>query len=394
LSPEDQARVRRLDRDLQEEDSPVQARLWKVLERYAAWLDRQSTEHRRAIQAAPDGDARLKIVRRLREQEWVDRQPAAVQHQLRELPGEQRSARVKEMRQDERRRRDEWQVAIRHWSQLLSKQPPPSTLDDFPPPVRWYVTECLLPALGPEEKARLKKAEGQWPHYPRTLVELADRHPLLLPGPSMGPRRFEELPEEVRRALPELQLTPPQAVAKAEGRWPAYAAAVTGYARRKNVRLPRQLGPCRPEEFAAPVRQFLAEQLTLQLTPEEKKQLGEAEGEWPRYPRMVLELARRHQLRVPGMGLPGARQDWDKYRPRNRAQSEPGPAVPERWLREFALTELTKEDRARLNLSISDPESRERLRQEWIRRHPKEWQRLLQVENRKRQRQAPPGGDF
>jgi hypothetical protein len=168
---------------------------------------------------------------------------------------------------------------------------------------------------------------------------------------------------------------------------------VTAFARREGIALPRQLGPCRPEELAAPVRQFLTDQLVPRLKPEEKKQLQEAEGEWPRYPRQVVELARRYQLRVPGLGLPGPRQEWDKYRPRNRAQTDSGPVVPERLLREFALTELTAEDRARLKLSISDPESRERLRQEWIRRHPKEWQRMLQTEDRKKQRRQGPGSE-
>ena len=36
--------------------------------------------------------------------------------------------------------------------------------------------------LSPQEKERLAQAEGKWPEFPRTLVELADKHPPALPG--------------------------------------------------------------------------------------------------------------------------------------------------------------------------------------------------------------------
>ena len=41
LAPEDQDRVRELDRALhQDEDTATRARLWAVMERYAGWLSR------------------------------------------------------------------------------------------------------------------------------------------------------------------------------------------------------------------------------------------------------------------------------------------------------------------------------------------------------------------
>jgi hypothetical protein len=50
------------------------------------------------------------------------------------------------------------------------------------------------------------------------------------------------------------------------------------------------------------------------LTKPEAERLHNAEGKWPEYPRLLLELARRHDLVVPGMSLPGPRGLWQQAR--------------------------------------------------------------------------------
>src|SRR5262249_27223151 len=50
------------------------------------------------------------------------------------------------------------------------------------------------------EKERLARAEGHWPLYPVTLVELADKHPLALPS-QHGPAKLAELPVAVQAEM-------------------------------------------------------------------------------------------------------------------------------------------------------------------------------------------------
>jgi hypothetical protein len=70
------------------------------------------------------------------------------------------------------------------------------------------------------------------------------------------------------------------------------------------------------------------------------------------------------------MSLPGPRDLWDSARLAL-------PEVPGHLLRDFALAELSAEDRARLGLSVADPEaSRERLKKAYFKRKPRELERL------------------
>jgi hypothetical protein len=87
------------------------------------------------------------------------------------------------------------------------------------------------------------------------------------------------------------------------------------------------------------------------------------------------------------MGLPGPPEVWDKFRTRAPVTAKAPPEVSDEVLRAFARTELSVEERADL-ASFSDPAVRERLKQEYIKRHPKEWQKLLQLDSQKRPRKA------
>jgi hypothetical protein len=387
LPPDQQERLRRLDKDLYDEDSFAAARLLRVLERYVEWLERLPPADRQRVEATADATERLQLLKEMREREWIERLPRALREELEKLAPDQRLARIAELRQDERRRREEWQVAMRHWDELLQKRPQPARLADFPSDVTRFVQESLMPVLSPEEKKRLWRAEGRWPLFPRTLVELTDRHAIPLPGPMTGPSRYQDLPAEVQQRLPVLKNAPPPFVQKAEGRWPQYAIAVTELARKRKLVLPKQLGPARPQEFSTAIQEFLDKQLLPVLEPEEKNRLKRAEGLWPRFPRELLDLARKHYLQVPGMGLPGPPALWDKFRTKRAADANLPPEVPDRILLEFARSELSAEERASL-VSFSDPATRERLKQEFIKRHPQEWQRLLKMDQQKRQRKA------
>src|SRR5437016_7274368 len=67
--PEDQRqKVLRLDLDLHKQDPTTQARLVKVMERYADWLDKLDAKDRQRLKDGPDKNARLAVIKELREQ--------------------------------------------------------------------------------------------------------------------------------------------------------------------------------------------------------------------------------------------------------------------------------------------------------------------------------------
>jgi hypothetical protein len=273
---------------------------------------------------------------------------------------------VAELRQKDHDARREWLVAARGAQ--------PVRIADLPPDARSFINEMLQPLLTAEERKRLRDAEGQWPLFPRTLMELVDKHPIPLPGPTgKGPLRRQDLPEDLQQRLGIATLTGPmkKRLTAAQGKWPDYAIAVTELARSRNVTLPKQLGPSRPAEFAPAVRQFLKEQLEPLLTDEERQRLESQEGIWPEYPQTLLDLAIKKKLTVPGMALPGPREFWDNLRVAL-------PEVPDALLRDFALTELSLRELADLRLPVNLPaNSRERLAKELFKRKPDLEQKLL-----------------
>jgi hypothetical protein len=277
--------------------------------------------------------------------------------------GEERAALLVQLRKQDRDRRAEWQRVLRLREEVLPPRFRPSRLQQFSPEVQAFVEKSLLPALTEEEQKRLQAVEGMWPAYARTLAQMADRHPIVLPPvDTPGVRRAEELPADFRRGLQE-KLTDPQlrALQRAEGTWPAYALAIVDAAGQHHISLPAQpLGPATPEQYTAAVQELIRQ---LGQDAEAAQALQKARGRWPEYPRTIVQLARDRGLKVPGTSLPGPPEMWDRLKAAL-------PPVPDRTLRNFLLLELTAEDRERLRLSLDDAASRQRLEAEYYARHP------------------------
>lgn len=317
-----------LDRELRRQEPAKRQRLTAVLKRYAAWQARLPEEDRKRLDDAPDAQARLSVVRELRERGWVGRFPKAQRDQVARLHGRDRSNLIRKIRQQRQRQKDEWQLAFRFWDDLMRKAPLPTKLAEMPPEVQTYFNEYLKPYLSPEEAAALDKAEGRWPDYPRALIALADSHPPALPGPT-GPKRAGELPEQVKvllhknvakfrpmlKTAEEVDKLLAKLLRREEGKWPDFGTTVSDVARKFVVRLPYELWPSRPFDLSPSVRQFVEDRLKPSLTPDERRRLDAAVGSWPRYPLAIQELARRHNLRVPWQTLPGPPELWNKYRP-------------------------------------------------------------------------------
>lgn len=307
LPPEKQKRIRQLDYELFQQDRATQIRLLAVMERYVLWLEGLSPDKRRRIGEAPVGPQRLAVVRELRQEEWLDRQPAAIRKQVLELPVANRAARIAELRQKQREERLRWQRVL---------------------------------------------------------------YPIRLPGPASGPMRYRDLPQQVRERLSMKEMTSTQhkRLKQATGKWPDYAITFTEIAREKGIRLPKQLGPSRAEEFSSLLREFIEDALLPRLSPEERDRLAKEEGFWPQYPQAILELALRYDLTLPDSSLPD---------------------LPEHTLRNFALSELTPKELADLQLSPQDrAASREKLTRKYFEKHPEMLERLLQSEHSRSHRRG------
>jgi hypothetical protein len=384
LPPEEQIRLRRLDLDLHQETSASHAKLFRVLERYSRWLEALPVADRERIETAANPRERLDRIKEIRQQQWIARLPKVYRDKLDAAKGAERTALIQEYRQKDKARREEWQLALRHWDDMVSGRQP-SRLQEFQPAVQTFFKEHLKPRLSAEELVRLEKAEGKWPLYAQVLVDLADNHVVAFPG--AGPKLFAELPKEDLAALERLNPNDLKSLRSSEGKWPEFALRVVEAARRNNIDLPRPLGPSRADEFPPSVRYFIRERLAPVLEPEEKVRLAHAEGHWPAYPRTLLNLARRHHLWVPGMSLPGPREYWNKFRAQSADRT---PDLPDKVLFEFSRKELSPQERSQLQLQPFNESARERLKDEYFKRHPDDLQRIRK--NDRRRDLLAPGG--
>jgi hypothetical protein len=386
LPAEKRERLRQLDRHLHEGDSFTQKRLWAVMERYGAWLERLPESDRQRIDAAADGNERLGVIREIKDRQWVERQPLAVRRELDALAPEKRPVRIVALRKEERERRLTWQKELRKPTRPIER---PTRLAEFSLDIQGYVRDVLQPMLSLEEKERLTQAEGaDWPQLARTMMELSEKHPPALPGRSTGPRYFRELAPDLRQAMPLMDLEPKYKQRlnsdSVRGHWPEFAIAFTEIAREKKIELPRQLGPSRPGEFKPPLGPWLRDALLPKLSPKERDELRRAEGHWPDYPKKLLELARKYKLDVPGMKLPGPKEFWDKARAAL-------PEVPDHVLRDFVVMELSPEERHELQVTADDPEaSRERIREAYFKKKPEQLKKQRQIDV-KAMSYPPPG---
>src|SRR5262249_15234095 len=151
-------------------------RLHPVFERYLVWLQSLTLEDRQPVQTAASTEVRLRIIKELREREWVNRLPLAVREELGKLTPAGRHDRLAELRRQEQQWRDAWREALKNWNDVLNRQQQAARLKELIPQVKVYVREFLYPALGTGERKRLLETEGQGLVFARTLVELADKH--------------------------------------------------------------------------------------------------------------------------------------------------------------------------------------------------------------------------
>jgi hypothetical protein len=332
LPAEKRERLRDLDRDLREEDSNTQARLRRALQRFVAWLDRLPEEERARVDAATDSNDRLRIVKDLREREWIAHLPRADQDRIRVAPADQRPKLIADLRLEEANRHREWQLALLHVDDPENRSNKPSYLNEFPPETRLYVSKTLLPMLYFREKQRFRDSLGKWPDCARVIYDLSGAHKTVkIPpgnwqGPSNvndirpdGPIKPDDLPPEIKTLLTDLKKRKDKDIERSRllessGRWPDFALALNEVAKEKKAPLKKPLGPCKLEDLDKAVSQFYLDTMAKKLSKDEIDKLEKARGSWPEYPVLFMELAQAHGLKVPGTYLGGTDELWKSAR--------------------------------------------------------------------------------
>ena len=321
---QDQARqqqLRKLHAEFQQLPPDDQARLTRTLQHITPGWPGYPNRTASASCPAPSTAERVEVVRRLREQEWVDAQPKPYRDEYAGMPEAARLEKVQEWRAEEADRREEWALAQKQWADHPLGKTPAAFVNDRPA-MEAFVAH-LRENLSDTERKSLDEARtaldeyGAWFGYGFLMVRLAEHHPTF-PWTKVGPREWRELPEEWKRQFPR-PMDMPKEVRRAQGRWPEFAAELTIHARRSNLNL-SPLGEGKRQQVPAEVAEFLDKVLEPQLRrageggKADRRALTDAEGKWPEYPRLIIELARKYKQTVPGWTLPGQPQFWERFR--------------------------------------------------------------------------------
>jgi hypothetical protein len=342
LSPARQQQLRDLDRDFNELDPDTREHLQRVMVNFNYWLAHLPEEDRKRVVDAETPTARLDVIREIKDREWIETLPKKYQEEYAKASPVDRLRRLREWREEDRERRDEWHFVRQNWKEAqedLSVLIPEGLqfrahLDAYAHNLEFQVSQ--------QDRERLHKTriaavqEGRMYGYWRVVLELSERY-TLLPGPPDGPRNFESLPKSLAASLEQKKKkTLPRELVAAQGRWPDFAIAVTENARQRRIALPEQLGPAKKADMPPDVRDFIEKELEPALAKAarheknekaDKKEradqasrdlarLHDAEGKWPEYPRTVLDLARSYKLFMVGWMLPGKPEFWDRLRPK------------------------------------------------------------------------------
>lgn len=324
-----QQQLRTLHLQLNDQALPDRESLVGTLEAYALWLNRLPEPERRLILDASPAK-RLDEVRSVHTKQWREGLSEGKRRNLQQAVGEERMELATLYREDEQARRNEWRLAQRQWKELTEKNQTPWPFND--PVLSRQIDEHLTNALGvnpsrlpvPDrerrwelppgcrltreqvQELRLRRqatAEGYWFTYGALLLRLSEQYPTL-PRPKSGNPIVR--PADLPRGYTPIRDGPGR-LRSFTGKWPDFALEVARLSRGNGKLEP--LGPCRPEEFTDPVRQFVQ----TALDDADRKKLQPFLGRWPAYPQKLIELAREKNLSVPEVMLPGEPKKWQEY---------------------------------------------------------------------------------
>lgn len=191
----------------------------------------------------------------------------------------------------------------------------PTQLSQYPHEVLSFFEFHIRDRLTAEELKQLGEAEGKVSTLAREIQRLAEKYPVLPPYENKLPvTSWKELPPDWKKALPLQKLEKDKKgifkreVQPHEGRWPEFALNLVRVAASLDEKAKdlSPLGPSRPVEYSAEVLPVLK-----RLPEPDLKTLQALEGKWPDHTLKLHELARKNNLHLPGLSLPGAKVAWD-----------------------------------------------------------------------------------
>jgi hypothetical protein len=334
LPGEQQDRIRALDQQIHDQPPERQVQLFRVLESYAAWLQRIPDAERKQILAAATPERRIETIRDVRRAQWVARLPAAMRQKLDNAIAEDRATLITEWKAEERQRREEWHLARANWESLRTGRPPWPFADEAMKQAVLDFMErayhpgdprrCRLTSTGPRggDRGRLEEVleravkGNEWVLLGKVLYDLSQNPRYeMLPEPRDGMPLTEY--EQLWPAAAQFyeKKAPRGRLDTALGKWPDFALAVSEAAERSKTLSPPpdfSFGPCRPGEFRPETERFIERELPRKANRNELGALKKLEGQWPEYPRELIRLAKSHDLSVPGAMLPGPLSRWEK----------------------------------------------------------------------------------
>jgi len=330
LSPVRQQAIRDLDKQLQALDAPTREQRFRVLEVYAVWLDKLPEPDRKQVLTPESSRRRLDEIRNIRNQQWLDGLPPAQRTKLKALPASQQADLIRQWKDDEIARRDDWAFQRTHAEDIVANKIP----WPFETPARQKeIIEFMRVTFRPDDDKRCRFEESERQRYNMALT-LATEQGGWMAWYSFGRTVYGMMRKYEKYVLPEPATGEPvttygQLGPKAEkwfdkgrgrtstlplvGKWPDFALAVHAYTtteKGEKIML-APLGPARPSEFKEPLRNFVTHQLTPSLSVLDRKTLEGYEAKWPDYPREVVRLAKQQDLVAPGVMLPGSPKRWE-----------------------------------------------------------------------------------
>lgn len=302
-------------------------RLWHHAELFSLWLNSIPEEERKQFYSLGDTNEKLGFVRKKREEQWLVNLPKADQDRIQSLDADkdERALYISRLKIEESERR----TKTLDWvlkpvlpgggilkggapSPSLFNSPRPAKFTEMPTEVQKWIQIQLSPRLTQAEQVQLKKAEGVWPNYPRTVYQLSRDH-FLLPGRGNEQiTSFKGLPGFLRERLTQEKLdnifrirgiTP-----KTED-WPDFALSVSQVLKDQKAGT-AFLGPTSIQGLPKNWKALTEKELLPKLDLEGKAFLRRAEGKWPDFPRNLVDMMMIRGIPIPGNPLPAPLGIW------------------------------------------------------------------------------------
>ncbi len=176
LPAEKQERIRRLDRELQEQDPEHQVVLYRVMQRYFDWLERLPPEQRERIEQAKSSEEKLRHIREIREEQWIGTLPKADRDHIKAAKNDDdRRKRIAATREKEYGREMDWLFAQARVGEMSDTH-----LEEIRK-LRVALEQNKKNPLSTEEREQLRSFQGKGPAYLRLLIDLSQKHDVPVP---------------------------------------------------------------------------------------------------------------------------------------------------------------------------------------------------------------------